>query len=158
MQRRNVELEISAPAIWAALAQQLHIPNNFTYADGEKSYRSKCRPKPRCHRRLLLTLQLGQQLRTQNEGDSRGLRNVRSRGIPSFENREPEGHSAPAETTKRKKGHGLSEGQLVPARDAGEEVVWRVPCLLEGPERKLIKMERWKDAPCQGGAGLLSDQ
>jgi hypothetical protein len=31
MLRRNVELEISAPAICAALARQLHTPNNFTF-------------------------------------------------------------------------------------------------------------------------------
>jgi hypothetical protein len=37
MLRRNVELEISAPAICAALARQLHIPNNFTFARTKKA-------------------------------------------------------------------------------------------------------------------------
>jgi hypothetical protein len=37
MLRRNAELEISAPAICAALARQLHIPNNFTFGQSEKA-------------------------------------------------------------------------------------------------------------------------
>ena len=37
MLRRNVELEISAPAICAALARQLHIPNNFTFVQPNKA-------------------------------------------------------------------------------------------------------------------------
>jgi hypothetical protein len=37
MLRRNVKLEISAPAICAALARQLHIPNNFTFGQPKKA-------------------------------------------------------------------------------------------------------------------------
>ena len=37
MLRRNVKLEIQETAICAALARQLHIPNNFTFAQPEKA-------------------------------------------------------------------------------------------------------------------------
>jgi hypothetical protein len=37
MLSNNVELEISEPAICAALARQLYIPNNFTFVQPNKA-------------------------------------------------------------------------------------------------------------------------
>ena len=37
MLRRNVKLEIPQTAICGGLARQLHIPNNFTFAQPEKA-------------------------------------------------------------------------------------------------------------------------